>query len=83
MAQDQLTYIAESVGEIKARVDDLYKELKGNGQPGFIAKTSDRLSALERQDHTRTWAGRVAYVVFTTIVTLVVAFKDRIWHGAH
>lgn len=83
MTQDQLTYIAETVGEMKGRLDDLYHELRGNGQPGFIADTRKRLSELEHQARVRKWAGRVMYAAFSTVLTLLIAFKDRIFRGAH
>lgn len=83
MSQDQLTYIAETVGEMKGRLDDMYHELKGNGQPGFIADTRHRLSELEHQARTRKWAGRIVYGAFTTALTILIALKDKIFHGAH
>lgn len=82
-AEDQLTSIAAALGRMEGRLDDLYHELKGNGQPGFITKTADRLNKLEREDHTRTWVARIAYGALSAALTLLAAFKDKIWHGAH
>jgi hypothetical protein len=51
--QDPNSQIIQTLGRIEGRVEDLHHELKGNGQPGFIAKTNDRLVALEGEDRRR------------------------------
>ena len=39
--------VTRQLTSIETKLDDLIHELRGNGQPGWITKFNDRVSALE------------------------------------
>lgn len=66
--EDRLYELNGTVGRLEQAVQDLVKELKDNGQPGFITKTKDRLTALENADMKRNWMEHLITVVIVVVL---------------
>lgn len=76
MSQEEaLLDLKGEMGEVKQAIRDLTKELRDNGQPGFITKTNTRLTALENADMKRGWMEH--------LITVVIAFAVSYGHGIY
>ena len=72
-----LVEMAGQIGRTEQAVQDLKKELLGNGQPGFIAKTDGRLRALETNDTRRTWIERIVTAAIAVVVSALISMHDH------
>ena len=78
-AGDFQSKVLEKLGRLEAKVDTIV----GNGQPGRMQITENRVSALERNDVRRTVFDRIAIAGVTFVITFaigaIVAWREFLW----